>query len=106
MTLIPAMQGRLGLDLARQYHPDLVLLDLQLPDMPGEEVLAELKADPATRDIPVIVISADATVSQIERLMAAGAADYLTNPLDVRLFLATTAFVLSQNQPDPPVAVT
>ena len=86
--LITAMQGSLGLDLARQHRPDLVLLDLGLPDLPGEEVLRLLREDPRTQDIPVIVVSADATPTQIRKLMAAGAMAYLTKPIDVRRFLA------------------
>jgi CheY-like chemotaxis protein len=85
--LISAMQGGLGLDLAREHSPDVILLDLHLPDLPGWEVLAQLKAEAATRDIPVIVISADATARQIEHLMDAGAHSYLTKPLDVLEFL-------------------
>jgi CheY-like chemotaxis protein len=69
--------------------PDLILLDLHLPDLPGWEVLEKLKAASATRDIPVIVISADATRQQIDRLMEAGAYCYLTKPLDVPEFLST-----------------
>ncbi|MDQ6626058.1 MAG: PAS domain S-box protein [Verrucomicrobiota bacterium] len=87
IELMSAMQGQMGLDLAREHVPDLVLLDLHLPDVPGWDVLAQLKRDPKTRDIPVIVISADATPSQIKRLMAAGAHTYLTKPLDVGEFL-------------------
>ena len=102
VTLIPAMQGRLGLELARQHHPDLVLLDLHLPDLSGERVLSELKADPATRDISVIVVSADATAGQVERLKAAGAIEYLTKPLDVRQFLSVVSDVLGRVQQDPP----
>lgn len=86
ITLITAMQGRLALDLARQRVPDLILLDLHLPDMPGWEVLSELQRDNATREIPVIIISADATSRQIKRLMAAGAQAYLTKPIDVAEF--------------------
>ncbi|HMC37912.1 MAG TPA: response regulator, partial [Actinomycetota bacterium] len=85
--LLTAMQGSLGLDLARQHRPDLVLLDLHLPDLPGEEVLNALREDPRTSDIPVVVVSADATPSQIRKLLAAGATAYLTKPLDVRRFL-------------------
>jgi CheY-like chemotaxis protein len=81
-----AMQGRVGLELARQHSPDLVLLDLHLPDMPGWQVLAQLKADQLTRDIPVVVISADATSPQIKRLLSAGARAYLTKPLDIAEF--------------------
>jgi PAS domain S-box-containing protein len=89
VTLLPAMQGSVGLDLARQHTPDLILLDLNLPDISGKEVLARLQASPVTRGIPVIILSADATVSQIERLMSAGASAYLTKPLDVPEFLCT-----------------
>jgi PAS domain S-box-containing protein len=86
IELLTAMQGNIGLDLARQHSPDLVLLDLHLPDLPGWEVLSQLKAGETTRHIPVIVISADATTRQMERLIAAGATSYLTKPLDVAEF--------------------
>jgi len=87
VDLITAMQGSIGLDLARRHAPELILLDLHLPDMPGWDVLSQLKGDPATRSIPTIVISADATRPQIKRLMSAGAAAYLTKPLDVEKFV-------------------
>jgi PAS domain S-box-containing protein len=86
IRLIAAMQGRLGAELARQHHPDLILLDLHLPDMHGLEVLEALRADALTRDIPIIVTSADATAGQIERLLSAGANEYLTKPLDIPRF--------------------
>ena len=86
IELLTAMQGRLGLDLARQHSPDLILLDLHLPDIRGHEVLARLQADEITRAIPVVIISADATAGQIQRLMAAGAHSYLTKPLDIGEF--------------------
>jgi PAS domain S-box-containing protein len=88
-TLLSAMQGRLGIDLATQHRPDVVLLDLHLPDMHGKEVLAQLKADPSTRSIPVVVLSADATPRQIRRLLDAGAYEYLTKPVDIPRFLET-----------------
>jgi PAS domain S-box-containing protein len=87
IKLIPALQGQLGLDLARQHRPDLILLDLNLPDMPGQDVLARLKADADTRGTPVIVISADATPGTIVRVRKAGARHYLTKPIDVEEFL-------------------
>jgi signal transduction histidine kinase/CheY-like chemotaxis protein len=99
VRLLPAMLGRLGLDLAREHRPDLVLLDLHLPDMPGEELLAQLRADPATRDIPVVVLSADATHGQVERLLANGARAYLTKPLDIGEFLAVVDDVLAPGTP-------
>jgi CheY-like chemotaxis protein len=86
IELLSAIQGKVGLDLARQHSPDLILLDLHLPDLPGWEVLAQLKRGEATREIPVVVISADATTRQIKRLMQAGATTYLTKPLDVAEF--------------------
>jgi PAS domain S-box-containing protein len=87
IKLLTAMQGQMGLDLARQHSPDLVLLDLHLPDVPGSHVLAKLKAGEMTRDIPVVIVSADATYGQIDRLMTAGARDYLTKPIDINKFL-------------------
>jgi PAS domain S-box-containing protein len=86
VELLTAMQGRLGLDLAREHSPDLILLDLHLPDLPGHKVLARLRQDELTRHIPVVVISADATARQIQRLMSAGAQSYLTKPLDIGEF--------------------
>jgi PAS domain S-box-containing protein len=86
VKLISAMQGSLGLELAMRHQPDLILLDVHLPDLSGAEVLARLKAEPRTSAIPVVVLSADATKSQIDRLMAGGANDYLTKPLEVDRF--------------------
>jgi PAS domain S-box-containing protein len=85
--VLPAMQGQMALELAREHHPDLILLDLHLPDIPGDEVLIRLRAEPATRDIPVVILSADATRGQIDRLLALGARDYLTKPIRLQAFL-------------------
>jgi PAS domain S-box-containing protein len=89
VRLISAMHGKLGIELARQHRPDLILLDLHLPDLHGREVLDQLKRDPATAVIPVVVLSADATSTQVERLCAAGAADCTTKPIDVEWLLDT-----------------
>ncbi|MBV8690850.1 MAG: response regulator [Actinobacteria bacterium] len=83
IELISAMQGRLGPELAREHQPELILLDLHLPDTTGDEVLRQLRDDPQTASIPVAVVSADATAGQIRRLLAEGAVAYLTKPLDV-----------------------
>jgi signal transduction histidine kinase/CheY-like chemotaxis protein len=88
VTLISAMRPMLGLDLAREHDPDLVLLDLHLPDMPGEEVLRRLRGDPKTAEIPVVILSADARPSLIKRLLGSGARAFLTKPLDVAELLA------------------
>ena len=83
IKLHSALQGQVGIDLAKKHAPDVILLDLHLPDMTGDEVRARLKCDPLTRDIPVIIISADASPGHREKLLLAHAADYLAKPLDV-----------------------
>lgn len=87
VELIPAMQGHLGLELAYNHRPDVILLDLHLPDISGIDVLQRLKANEETSGIPVVVISADATPNQRSRLIELGAYAYLTKPLDIRQFL-------------------
>lgn len=97
LTLLTALQGSVGLQLARRYEPDLIVLDVNLPDISGKEVLDRLQASALTRDIPVIILSADATTTQIERMRAAGAAAYLTKPLNVPDFLRTLATLLPKH---------
>ncbi len=87
IRLEAAMQGGLGLNAARELLPEAILLDINLPDMEGYEVLAKLRGDPRTAGIPVIMISADAMQTQIDRLLKAGARAYLTKPIDVAKFL-------------------
>ena len=88
MVLTAVTLGKSAVEFARQHRPDLVLLDLHLPDIDGEEVLRRVRADPATCDLPVIVLSADATARQLERLTAAGVSAYLTKPIAIRRLLA------------------
>ncbi len=78
-----AGHGRLGQELASTAKPDLVLLDMNLPDLAGDEVLRHLRSDPSTASLPIVILSADANPRQIERLMAAGADGYLTKPIEV-----------------------
>jgi CheY-like chemotaxis protein/nitrogen-specific signal transduction histidine kinase len=82
-TLQVSVQGTMALELARELHPVLILLDLHLPDMSGEEALRRLKADPETASIPVVVLSADVTPGRIDRILDAGAVGYLSKPVDV-----------------------
>jgi PAS domain S-box-containing protein len=89
IRLLSAKTALAGLELARVHCPDVVLLDLHLPDGHGEDVLQQLKAGADTRNIPVVVVSADATPGQIERLLAKGAATYLTKPFDLKHFRNT-----------------
>jgi signal transduction histidine kinase/ActR/RegA family two-component response regulator len=98
ITLLSTVQGKMGVYLAAERRPDLVLLDMHLPDIRGDEVLRKLRADERTREIPVIVVSADATASTIERLTNAGAAGYLTKPLDVDEFLSTIDLFLRRKR--------
>lgn len=87
-VLLPADRGATGLQLAREHQPGLVLLDLNLPDMAGLDVLRQLRADPRTAGIPVVVLSADATYQSMQRLLDAGANAYLTKPFELDDFLA------------------
>jgi CheY-like chemotaxis protein len=88
LKLLHAPRGETGIDLAQIHHPKLILLDLNLPDMHGSEVIHRLQSDPTTAQVPVVVLSADATPSQIERLLKGGARNYLTKPFDIDPFLA------------------
>jgi len=81
--LLTAASGSDGLTAVSEHRPDLILLDVHLADMTGDQVLNRLKAQPATDSIPVIVLSADASPWVIRRLRTAGACAYLTKPLDL-----------------------
>ena len=98
VELLSAMQGRSGLRLARERRPDLILLDLHLPDMPGDALLQTLKADESTREIPVIMVSADATPAQVQRLLALGAKAYLTKPLEIPTLLQVVNGALAEKR--------
>lgn len=86
--LLHAGHATLGIELARTQKPDLILLDLHLPDMPGDETLRRLKADPTLADTAVVIISADVTPGQVRRLLGIGATRYLTKPLDLSELLS------------------
>lgn len=83
-----ARDGEAGLADARAHPPSLILLDLHLPGLGGAAVLAALRGDPLLREVPVVIVSADALPSTIEQLRRLGATDYLTKPIDVSRFLA------------------
>ncbi len=87
VRLLTAMQGGIAIDLAREHRPDLIILDLHLPDLNGDEVLLRLQDDPRTAPIPVVVYSADATERQVRRMLEAGASAFLTKPARVTEFL-------------------
>jgi PAS domain S-box-containing protein len=89
-----SITGLDGLAAIRAQQPDLVLLDMHLPDIDGLELLRHLKSDPTTEHIPVVVVSADALASQIEAAMQAGAFHYLTKPVSVAELLSVVDSVL------------
>jgi len=100
-----AESGRTGIECAIRDTPDIILLDLHLPDLQGDEVLNELKADPATAGIPVIVLSADASRGVIRRLLAGGAFAYLTKPIELAELgeLLDTCAAARAEQPQPAI---
>jgi CheY-like chemotaxis protein len=80
--VLTAFDGLAALDMARTQRPDLILLDVMMPVVNGYEVCSRLKADPATRDIPVVMLSAMAQSESVDRGLSAGAADYVVKPFD------------------------
>lgn len=83
VEVLTVMMGNLGLELARELRPDLILLDLHLPDISGETVLAQLGEHPQTREIPVVVLSADATDAARAPLLVSGARAFISKPIGV-----------------------
>ena len=94
--VIAATNAETGVTLAREEHPDLILMDIQLPGMDGLQATGLLKADEATRDIPVIALTALAMKGDEERILAAGCDGYIAKPLDYKDFLAVVAESLAK----------
>jgi two-component system cell cycle response regulator DivK len=94
-TVLSATDAETGLTLARDEHPNLILLDIQLPGMDGLEATALLKRDDATRVIPVIALTALAMKGDEERIRAAGCDGYIAKPMRYQEFLATIAAQLA-----------
>ena len=88
LAIVAEPTGAAGIERALAVRPDLVLVDLQLPDFDGYEVLRRLRADPRTRATPCIALSANAMREDIERGLASGFTDYWTKPIDFAVFIA------------------
>jgi len=88
LHLLSAADGNLGIEFARAYLPELILMDLNLPGLGGVEAMKILRADPATAHIPIIALSANAVPRDIEKALAAGFFNYLTKPIKVGEFMA------------------
>ena len=95
---IEAVTAEDGIELARMHHPDLVLMDVQLPGMDGLEALTRLRAEPATAETPVVAVTAFAMKDDRERLLAAGFDEYIEKPLSVRDFPAQVAAILDHHE--------
>jgi PAS domain S-box-containing protein len=87
LRLLSAADGNLGIEFARTFRPDVILMDINLPGIGGVEAMQLLRADPATAHIPIIALSANAVPRDIERARAAGFFDYLTKPIRVERFM-------------------
>ncbi|MBT3382221.1 MAG: response regulator [Prolixibacteraceae bacterium] len=87
VALVTEIYGKQAFKHANDYKPNLILLDLDLPDVHGSKVLKQLQAGENIKNIPVVILSADAMTRQINKLLEMGAKDYLTKPIDVVKFL-------------------
>jgi two-component system phosphate regulon response regulator PhoB len=105
--VVTAVRGDEGLRLAREHRPDLILLDLMLPDISGTEICRSLKDDPSTRRIPVVIVTA--RTDEIDRVVGfeLGADDYVTKPFSVRELVLRIRTILRRNEAEPaaPVSV-
>src|SRR5215210_3279937 len=97
-VVLSAIDAEAGLTLARSARPDLILMDIQLPGMDGLAATVLLKADPVTRVIPVLALTALAMKGDEERIRAAGCDGYIAKPLAYKDFLAT---ISAQLAPSP-----
>ena len=100
-TVLKATDAETGVAMAGAEQPDLILMDIQLPGMDGLRATAILKADPATRSIPIYALTALAMKGDEERILAAGCDGYIAKPLAYKEFLATIAAELGKGAPAP-----
>jgi CheY-like chemotaxis protein len=94
-TVHKASNGREAVDLAREHHPDLILMDMMMPVLSGYEAVGELKADAATRDIVIVGLSAKAMATDMERATDAGIDGYITKPFRIAQVLSVVESYLT-----------
>jgi two-component system, cell cycle response regulator DivK len=87
-NVLVAISGEQGVDVARAHRPDLILLDIRLPDIDGLEVLRRLRSLPETRGIPVVAMTAQAMPAEVDRFAAAGFDGYVQKPISIASFRA------------------
>ena len=94
--VVPVADGSNVLPTAKRFAPDLVIMDIQLPNVSGVDLIVQLKADPALRDMPVLAVTAYAGKGDEERIRDAGAADYLAKPVSIGPFMAAVRALLPE----------
>lgn len=99
--LYQAQNGRRALELVREVQPDLVMLDVMMPEMTGLEALKAMRADPLTSSIPVVLLSAKGQVSEIEAGLLGGATRYLIKPFESQVLRACITEVLREDTRSP-----
>ena len=98
--VVVATDGAQGVAMAASERPDLILMDLTLPDINGEEATRRIKADPATKRIPIIALTANAMISDRERAFAAGCDDFDTKPVDMPRLLGKIEALKAHQDPN------
>jgi CheY-like chemotaxis protein len=106
LRLLGAADASVGIEFARVYQPEVILMDINLPGISGVEAMKILRADPTTAHIPIIALSANAVPRDIARAMAAGFFNYITKPIKVTQFLEVLDQALAFAQTDRGTALT
>jgi len=95
--MLEAVDGLQGVAVARQHHPDLILLDISIPEIDGYEVARRLRADPQTAGIPIVALTAHALEEDRQRALDAGCDEYTTKPVDFKALLAIIERILQEH---------
>ena len=101
--VVMAADGKIGVDTARAEKPDLILMDMNMPEVDGWEATRQIKANPDLAAVPVIALTAHAMTGDRERAMEAGCTDYHTKPIEFPKLLSQIESILQGTAPTPPV---